>query len=137
VRNQYNRRIKRARKKYNRKLKRVRNKYNRKLKRVPNKYNRKLKRVPNIYYRKLKRVRIRNKFYLKFKKLNFYSKFRKFYSKFKLRYKRQVQTKYRLKSDVRYHKHFSANTDNKREGELQEKLFYYDNIFKTYYRKLI
>jgi len=134
--------------KYNPKLKRVRNQYNRRIKRVRNKYNRKLKRVRNKYNRKLKRVRIRNKFFSKFKKLKFYSKLRrpifysklrKFYSKFKLRNKRKFQTKYRLESDIGYRKHFSGNgnTDNKREGELQEKLFYYDNIFKTYYRKLI
>jgi len=34
-------------------------------------------------------------------------------------------------------KFYSGYTDNKREGELKEKLFYYDNIFKSYYRKLI
>ena len=37
----------------------------------------------------------------------------------------------------RYSKFYSRYTDNKREGELNNKLFNYENIFKTYYRKLI
>jgi len=32
---------------------------------------------------------------------------------------------------------YSWDADNKREGILKDKLFYYDNIFKVYYRKLI
>ena len=112
---------KRVRNKFYSKLKRVRikNKYNSKLTRVRNKYNSKLKWVRNKYNWKLKRVR--NKFYSKLRRLN----------------KRKFQNKYRIKSQVWYGKYFSGNTGNKREGELKEKLFYYDNIFKPYYRKLI
>lgn len=99
----------------------IRGKYYSKLKAVLYKYYPKLKRVRNKYNRKLKRVR------------------NKFYSKLRRPKKRKFQFKYRLKSEVLYGKYFSgyADTDNKRKGELKEKLFYYDNIFKIYYRKLI
>jgi len=86
---------------------------------IRQKYYSKLNWVLYKYYPQLKKVRD------------------KFYSKFRRPKKRKVQYKYRIESQVVYGKYFSGYTDNKRKGELKDKLFYYDNIFKTYYRKLI
>jgi hypothetical protein len=86
---------------------------------IRGKFSSKLKWVRYKFYPKLKRVRN-----------NFFSKLRR-------PKKRKFQYKYRLDSEVGYGKYFSGYNDNKRKGELKEKLFYYDNIFKTYYRKLI
>jgi hypothetical protein len=37
----------------------------------------------------------------------------------------------------KYSKFYSGYTENKREGEMKNKLFNYENIFKPYYRKVI
>lgn len=89
---------------------------------------------------------IKEKFFNKYSalkendKMKFFELYKYFISKVKRKFiwaHREYRIFKKSHWKVRYYKAFSKYTNNKREGLMENKIFFYENIFKVYYRKII
>ena len=109
--------------------------------RIPNKIKKENKKIWNKYFKFIK-----EKFFNKYSelkendKIKFFELYKYFISKVKRKFiwaHKEYWTFKKYHWKIRYYKAFSNYTNNKREELMENKIFFFENIFKVYYRKIV
>ena len=109
--------------------------------RIPNEIKKENKKIWKKYFKFIK-----EEFFNKYSKLKendkikFFELYKYFISKVKRKFiwaHREFWTSKNYYWKIKYYKIFSKYTNNKREGLMENKIFFFENIFKVYYRKII